>query len=407
MKLCVAVLDVGSVPYSSVSRSILEHYFTTNNIPYHFITSSIVNGIDLNNKAAHPSWWKMIIHRILPDYDYIICWDLDLLPKSPSVNIINLFDLTNKALTMAFDSPGNTVSFAPHFKYNGGLIGIPSSLSFFTEYIYDTYAPGTLPSYEQYYLNEEIFDKEIAVYELPRNINVLYPTKLEERPQFHEAILQHYTYGFGSQENRLQLIENHKATYFSGDSVILYPTRNHMVKELIKKGGNYAEIGVFTGDFSKYLHSTLEPNHLALFDIFEGYCGSGDVDGNNMKFTYLENDHIQLQDYFKGHNVSIHKGNSNQTLPQIYEDDLFDMIYIDAEHTYESVIRDLELSYKKIKNNGFIMGHDYDVNPKKTEKNYDYTGVRQAVKEFCDKYKQQLFAKALDGCISFCIQIHK
>lgn len=405
MKLCVAILDVGTLPYASISRKVLEDYFTRKQIDYKFITSSILDSIDINTKKAHPSWWKMIIHRLLPGYDYIICWDLDLLPKSRDVSILEMFDFTK--LTLAYDSPGNTVPFCPDFKYNGGLIGIPASHASFTEYIYDTYAPGTLPSYEQYYLNTEIARKEIKVHELPRNVNVLYPVKKEERPAFYDSLVQHYTYGFGTEENRVSLIQAHHDRYFQGTNEVLFNTRDDMVTSLINEQGTYAEIGVFKGEFSKFLFHTLNPKHLALFDIFEGYCGSGDVNGNNMSFVYLQHEYVKLLEYFHETNVKLYKGDSKQLLLENYPDDFFDMIYIDAEHTYESVKSDLIQAYSKIKDKGFIMGHDYDVNPLKTDKAYDYTGVRKAVQEFCDMYTQKIFAKALDGCISFCIYVSK
>lgn len=50
----------------------------------------------------------------------------------------------------------------------------------------------------------------------------------------------------------------------------------------------------------------------------------------------------------------------------------FDFLYIDAEHTYESVKKDLELYTPKVKRGGIIGGHDYTDN---------WAGVRQAVDE--------------------------
>lgn len=42
-----------------------------------------------------------------------------------------------------------------------------------------------------------------------------------------------------------------------------------------------------------------------------------------------------------------------------YEDEYFDIVYIDASHDYESVKRDIETWYPKVKNNGIICGDDY------------------------------------------------
>ena len=40
-------------------------------------------------------------------------------------------------------------------------------------------------------------------------------------------------------------------------------------------------------------------------------------------------------------------------------DNFFDYIYIDAEHTYEAVKKDLRAWYPKLKKNGTLFGDDY------------------------------------------------
>ena len=56
-----------------------------------------------------------------------------------------------------------------------------------------------------------------------------------------------------------------------------------------------------------------------------------------------------------------------------FKDESIDFIYIDANHSYESVKKDLELYLPKLKQNGWIGGHDYN-------KKY-WPGVIQAVNE--------------------------
>jgi hypothetical protein len=55
-----------------------------------------------------------------------------------------------------------------------------------------------------------------------------------------------------------------------------------------------------------------------------------------------------------------------------YEDNSLDFVFIDAGHDYESVKKDVNAWYPKIKNGGIIAGHDY---------HYD-CGVFPAVNEF-------------------------
>ena len=55
-----------------------------------------------------------------------------------------------------------------------------------------------------------------------------------------------------------------------------------------------------------------------------------------------------------------------------YSDNSLDFVFIDAGHDYESVKKDLNAWYPKIKNGGIIAGHDYHYN----------VGVYPAVNEF-------------------------
>jgi len=64
-----------------------------------------------------------------------------------------------------------------------------------------------------------------------------------------------------------------------------------------------------------------------------------------------------------------------------------DFVYIDADHTYESIKRDLELWYPKVKKGGIFAGHDYIDRVCK----YGTFGVKSAVNEMVDKHKQELF----------------
>ena len=183
-----------------------------------------------------------------------------------------------------------------------------------------------------------------------------------------------------------------------------------MMDELVPKNGIYAEIGVLAGEFSKDIYLYLSPKKLVLIDFFTGMCGSGDQDGNNFREYNLDHEYIKLTNFINDINSSTTtieaiKGNSSTILSN-YDSNIFDMIYIDGDHSYEGVLKDLEVSYDKIKNNGWIMGHDYEINKNKTNNNYNF-GIKKAVDEFCIKYNQTIYAKAMDGCVSFAICVSK
>lgn len=83
------------------------------------------------------------------------------------------------------------------------------------------------------------------------------------------------------------------------------------------------------------------------------------------------------------HNFEFIKGDGVKNLLSLPGE--FDYIYIDGDHTYKAVARDLEASHKKLAKDGVIVCDDYG-NP---------CGVKQAVDEFTKKYKYSL--EHMDG----------
>jgi hypothetical protein len=172
-------------------------------------------------------------------------------------------------------------------------------------------------------------------------------------------------------------------------------TREELL-HLLPKNLVFAELGVFKGDFSKVIVNTIQPKILYLVDIFSGNMGSGDKNGQNFEFIDMDQSYRSLVQYFNSvDNVSILKNTTYEFLHNI-EPNMLDAVYIDADHSYDNVKQDLELSFSKIKNNGFIMGHDYC--PKQ------FPGVCRAVNEFCTLHSQQIKYIANDILPSFCIQ---
>lgn len=62
-----------------------------------------------------------------------------------------------------------------------------------------------------------------------------------------------------------------------------------------------------------------------------------------------------------------------------FEDNYFDLIYIDADHTYEGCYRDIIDWYPKVKKGGFLFGDDY-------RRHKTRTGVRFGVIEAVNRF---------------------
>ena len=78
-----------------------------------------------------------------------------------------------------------------------------------------------------------------------------------------------------------------------------------------------------------------------------------------------------------------------------FEDASLDFVYLDANHSYESVRADLRAWYPKVRQGGMLAGDDYGVNPEQTVDfglgNGSYTfGVKRAVDEFALEYQKNI-----------------
>lgn len=182
-----------------------------------------------------------------------------------------------------------------------------------------------------------------------------------------------------------------------------FNTRMDMLRYLTPPHATICEIGVHRGIFARFLF-TLNPRMLVLIDPFVGIVPSGDHDGNNVVEVDLEKVYEELSKNIHNlKNIRLQRGYSQRVMPH-FPDRCFDVIYIDGDHTYEGVKSDLNLSLQKVKPGGFICGHDYEMNHMKTPNTYDF-GVKRAVDEFCQAHGFEIWAKGLDGCVSYAIRV--
>lgn len=196
--------------------------------------------------------------------------------------------------------------------------------------------------------------------------------------------------------------------WFVPKNINKFKTRDHMLKYYCEQISNpkLLEIGVFKGDFLHYIFTSCSFGSIDAVDLFEGVTYSGDVNGNNIVNCDIGKSYVELTNkYIKEEKIKLFKSDSTAFLKN-QKDNKYDIIYIDADHSSQGVKQDLINAYDKIKDEGYIMGHDYAINLKKA-KNIHISGVKKGVNEFCKKYNQNISAFAFDGYISFCIKIDK
>lgn len=152
-----------------------------------------------------------------------------------------------------------------------------------------------------------------------------------------------------------------------------------------------AEIGVWKGNFSERILKTVQPKRLHLIDPYlyrkTGTYRSALYGGKAGSQKVLEEIYNSVREKFKEEiaveQVVMHRQLSEAATRE-FPDEYFDWIYIDGDHQYEFVKKDLEMFYPKVKTNGLIAGDDYD------NAGWWQGGVKKAVDEFLTTGKVKL-----------------
>lgn len=209
-----------------------------------------------------------------------------------------------------------------------------------------------------------------------------FPSSVDDKSKFK---VYHFAGGV-MPDNKYEIMKNFLIDFIDDRNILL---------DLLPKNMKIAELGVFKGDFSKIILEKLLPSEFFLVDIFPEQMCSGDKDGNDIVFLNLDQLYPQILQQFKDFdNVKVVRSYTLDFLNSL-DDDYLDAVYIDADHSYEAVKQDLECSFKKVKNGGIIMGHDYTSDM--------FPGVVKAVDEFCDSNQLQITYLTRDKCPTYLI----
>ena len=156
------------------------------------------------------------------------------------------------------------------------------------------------------------------------------------------------------------------------------PNRNKFFERYFPKNGIVVEIGVDRGRNSQRIFDLLKPAKMYLVDAWDYYL--------TQTRYYTKNEILIAKQMFlttQLHTMSLWENNEKVTIINLestkaasnFEDSYFDLIYIDANHSFEAVTKDLIAWYPKLKQTGIIAGHDWN-----------HLSVENAVKEFIKNY---------------------
>lgn len=123
------------------------------------------------------------------------------------------------------------------------------------------------------------------------------------------------------------------------DGCVLLSERAEILKRL-PRGGVCAEVGTQEGHFAEKILDIVRPEHLHLFDIDDAPLRA------------------RQTDLLSRPGVELHLGDSSTALAR-FPDDHFDWIYIDGDHSYDGVKRDIRVARTKVKPGGLLIFNDF------------------------------------------------
>lgn len=166
-------------------------------------------------------------------------------------------------------------------------------------------------------------------------------------------------------------------------------TRQKLYAYHLPKNCVMAELGVAFGhNFFDLIYPLSKPKEAHLIDKWEYRFKR---DGSPAPNSFSETKEAKLFNNVTERakecpEVEIHNGDTVEVM-NTFPDNYFDWVYVDADHTYKGCMRDLIVCDKKIKKDGYIAGHDYEIYMPEKDRRW---GVKKAVDDFCVKYGYEM-----------------
>lgn len=213
--MTVFMVSIGNEKMNKLSLEILSNYFKKHGIKYFILTDRLYD--------RAPVWYKLKCFDHIND-DFVLSWDLDLLPKKGIDSIVSYLNTSkiNLAVDTSLMLSTPPLTLLEFFRYNCGLIGIPRTYKPVFDMLYKEPEVRSSPLYEklkpgepneQDIINEYLFKNNYKdVHEIDSRWNTLYYIQGNAVPILRAKAI-HYTSPFI--KNKLPLIEKHFKTYFN------------------------------------------------------------------------------------------------------------------------------------------------------------------------------------------------
>lgn len=132
--------------------------------------------------------------------------------------------------------------------------------------------------------------------------------------------------------------------------------------DMVPKNGIGAELGVCRGQNAVQLFFRTKPSLMYLVDIWKELDGNKKGDPNIWYGDHHDYIGKLFKDEIEKSKIVLYKGYTVDFLNSI-EDSHLDWAYVDSNHHYQCINRELAILAKKVKKGGIVMGHDYCNSP--------------------------------------------
>jgi hypothetical protein len=139
------------------------------------------------------------------------------------------------------------------------------------------------------------------------------------------------------------------------------PNRNAILP-LLPKAARIVEVGVGFGDFSRLIVDLCQPAHFVAIDLFTLH-EQETIWGRSTREVFGGATHEQayrtrFAAELEAGRMTVLAGDSAACLERL-QDASVDVIYLDADHTYDGVTRDLAALRPKLRDDGWLVLNDY------------------------------------------------
>lgn len=142
------------------------------------------------------------------------------------------------------------------------------------------------------------------------------------------------------------------------------------------------EIGSDIGDTANFLLDSNPELQLYSVDPYENY-----IDWNGKPLNERESMYNNLMNRLNGYsNRFTQVRKTSDDAANDFQDEIFDVVFIDGLHTYDQLSKDCENYYSKVKPGGIFAGHDFTA----------IEGVNRAAKEFAAKVGKEILTTECD-----------